>query len=52
MPEVRGDRFVGEETMRITVVGVLAIAAVIIAVVLLIGYLNRTSSQGPEQSHD
>jgi hypothetical protein len=51
MPEMRGDRFVGEETVRITIVGALAIAAVIIAFVLLIGYLSRTSSQGPEQSH-
>jgi len=51
MPEVRGDRSLGEEAVRITVVGVLAITAVIVAVVLLIGYLSETSSRGPEQSH-
>jgi hypothetical protein len=51
MPEVRGDRFVGEETVRITIVGALAIAAVIIAVTLLVGHFSKTNSQGPEQSH-
>ena len=50
MSEVRGDRSVGE-AMKITVVGFLAIAAMVIAAVLLIGYLSRTNSQGPQSSH-
>lgn len=40
----------GEHAMRITVVGFLAIAAVIIAVAVLIFHLNDTK-QGPESSH-
>ena len=51
MPEVRGDRFLGEEAMRITVVGVLAIAGVIIALLLLIVPLNTVDGEGPKQSH-
>jgi hypothetical protein len=39
----------GEQAMRITVVGFLAIAAAIIAVALLTFYLNDTK-QGPESS--
>lgn len=50
MSEVWGDRSMGNEGMRITVVGVLAIAAVILLVPLLIFHLNE-SNQGPEQNH-
>jgi len=49
MSEVRSDRSVGE-AMKITVVGFLAIAAIVIAAALLIGHLTRTDSQGPEAS--
>ncbi len=49
MSEVRRDRFV-EETMKITVVGFLAVAAMVIAAALLIDYLSRTNSLGPESS--
>jgi hypothetical protein len=50
MSAMWGDRSV-EEAMKITVVGFLAIAAIVIAAALLIGYLSRTNSQGPESSH-
>ena len=50
MPEVRGNRSMGIEGMRITVVGVLAIAAVIVLIARLIFHLHE-SNQGPEQNH-
>ncbi len=50
MSEVRRDRSVGE-AMKITIVGFLAIAAMVIAAALLIGYLSRTNSQGPKSRH-
>lgn len=49
MPEVRRNGPMGAETMKITVVGALAIVAAIIAAVLLIRYLNKTDSQVPDQ---
>lgn len=49
MPEVRRNPSMGAETMKITVVGALAIVAVVIAAVLLIRYLIRKNDQGPEQ---
>ena len=51
MPEVRRDRFLGKETMKITVIGFFAIATAIIAAVLLILHVNKASNKGPEQSH-
>ncbi len=37
--------------MRVTVVGALAIAAVVIAVALLIAYWGRAKGQGPEPNY-
>jgi len=45
MPEVRRDRPVGREAMKITVIGALAVAAVILVIALLILQLN----QGPNK---
>ena len=50
MSEVRGDRSMGIEGIRVTLVGVLVIAAAIILVALLIFHLKE-SNQGPEQNH-
>lgn len=50
MPEMPGNRSMGAETMKITVVGALAIVAVIIAAVLLIRHLNRKNNQESEQN--
>ncbi len=50
MPEMSRNRSVGAETMKITVVGALAVVAVILAAVLLIQHLNRKDNQGSEQS--
>jgi hypothetical protein len=49
MSEMQRNRSMGGETMKITVIGALAIAAVIIAAVLLIRHLNRTNDHGPDQ---
>ncbi len=50
MPEMPGNRSMGAKTMKITVIGALAIVAVIIAAVLLIHHLNRKNNQGLEQN--
>jgi hypothetical protein len=41
----------GGKTMRITVLGVLAIALAIIAAALLIRHMRSIDSRGPEQNH-
>lgn len=49
MPEVQRNRALGAEMMKITVVGALAIVAVVIVAVLLISHLNKRNSQEPAQ---
>jgi len=50
MPEVRRNRLVGEETMKITVVGALAIAVAIIVALLLIREIDLEKGRGSDQS--
>jgi hypothetical protein len=49
MPKVWGDRVMEEPTMKITFVGALIIAAVIIGAALLIRHLRTGNSDGSEQ---
>jgi hypothetical protein len=49
MSEVRGDRSMGGNSVKITFIGALAIAVAIIAAVLLIRHFNRTSNEGSDQ---
>ena len=45
---LRGTRALGGQTMKITVVGVLEIAAVVLAVALLISYLQKKQTPEPQ----
>ena len=49
MSEMRRDRSMGGEMMKITFIGALAVAVAIIAAVLLIRYFNRASEEGSDQ---
>lgn len=49
MSEVPGDRSLGGEPMRITVVGVLAIVGAVAVVLLLLRYLENENNSGPTQ---
>jgi uncharacterized membrane protein YecN with MAPEG domain len=45
-----GHRRMGEETMRITVVGVILIIATIIAAVMVVRILNDNRNSGPQKN--
>ena len=51
---LQGHRAVGGETMRITVIGALEIAAIVLAAVLLVWYLQKQQKPGaqPGQSQE
>ncbi len=51
---MQGHRAVGGETMRITVIGALEIAAIVLGAVLLIWYLQKQQKPEPQpgQSQD
>jgi len=45
---LQGHRALGGETMRITVIGALEIAAIVLAAVLLVWYLQKQQEPGPQ----
>ncbi len=51
MPGVRSNRRMGEESVKITFIGALGIALLVIVVFLVLRAMLNRSSQGPEQGN-